>query len=464
MDSSNDNPCFQCKGNGVVSKKIRNELWKNENQTKYIQEERCCPSCEGSGFIRRSRRKNDDGSYRKKKVVRSYPSFETIGPIPACEGTLESHLQSKDDEELSYLIGHWKIFQKLDRHRYSTDDLCTSYYACKTLKEMQIENPLILDIGCGLGSVLLTNAWQFPSSTCIGIEAQKDRYELALRSVEYNIGSDSGSVDSRIQVYNEDLRNTSSSKAKTIATTNPNGYGYDLITGTPPYFPANTGATPICYESSGCLFELRGGVEDYCKTASQYLRRPTNGNIKPSIFTVCNTALASARTYSGCNKNGLSVIKRIDVIPKHGKPPLFSVFIIVANEWIESDLLNEHRQFPNLTSPAFSKSLSEVESQGEGDDVDINTNTLPLDHTVCKNEYRIPEDKSLYGEIVEKLVVRDCENCHTIAYQTLLQHLGKPSSVNKEVYDVDVGVGVGVDVGVGVGVDVGVDVGRRCQK
>jgi hypothetical protein len=55
----------------------------------------------------------------------------------------------------------------LDRHRYSTDDLVTSWYACQhtQLYGYNNEDSLnVLDMGCGLGSVLLSNAWQLPNS------------------------------------------------------------------------------------------------------------------------------------------------------------------------------------------------------------------------------------------------------------------------------------------------------------
>ena len=48
----------------------------------------------------------------------------------------------------------------------------------------------------------------------------------------------------------------------------------DVVTGTPPYFDPGQLAHPACRESAGCLFELRGGVEEYCEAASLCLRRP----------------------------------------------------------------------------------------------------------------------------------------------------------------------------------------------
>ena len=281
----------------------------------------------------------------------------------------------------------------------------------------------MLDIGCGLGSVLMTNAWQFPdAAACVGIEAQKDRYDMALRSVEYNIGGASNeglgegvSGRARVKVFNADLRELCMGATDECVV---NGQiGYDLVTGTPPYFPMATAAVPGCGESSGCLFELRGGVEDYCAAAALYLRRPPKDadihggcSERPSVFTVVNTALASARVYSGCEAAGLSVVKRFDVIPRTGKPPLFNVFVIVLDEWLKIDGLSEVPVFPKLKRNEFG----------------------PLDISVCPARYRV--EGSVRGEEVVCLTVRDEKGNHTDDYCMLLSHLGKPSSRDKESY------------------------------
>lgn len=76
--------------------------------------------------------------------------------------------------------GRWKIFQKIDRHRYSTDDLVTSWVACNESKRLGYISPNMLDIGCGLGSVLMCNAWQLPTARCIGIEFQQVGFNLVM--------------------------------------------------------------------------------------------------------------------------------------------------------------------------------------------------------------------------------------------------------------------------------------------
>lgn len=422
------NPCFQCRGKGIVSKKRKNENpnRKIEKQGKWLHVDERCPSCSGTGSIKRTRRTNSDGSYRKKVLTKSYPSFVAPGPHPACP-----HLQPGPDEELSYLAGNWKIFQKLDRHRYSTDDLCTSFYACQTVRLLGYESPLVLDIGCGLGSVLLTNAWQLPSATCVGIEAQRDRYELAVRSVEYNTGCAVAGQAERVKVIHGDLREVNPVAERKTETETVH-LGYDLVTGTPPYFPPATAAATCCVESSGCLLELRGGVEEYCQAAKRSLRAPgpRGKDEKPSVFVVCNTALASARVYSGCSAAGLSVVRRVDVVPRQGKPALFCVFVAVLDEWLEVDACKEVSVFPALAP----------RTDGEGG----------LDVTVCPSEYRVLG--SVRGEVVETLTVRERVSHseadhhkrrlggggHTLEYQRILRHLGKPCSEDREEYDLGV--------------------------
>ncbi len=140
--------CYICRGTGIKVKKQK------ENK-KIIRSDIVCPTCIGSGYILRSRRRNEDGSWKKKKYSKSYPSYDAPGPMPrgaiaiaasASDNSMK-HLQTEDDEELCYLVGNYRIFQKLDKHRYSTDDLCTTFIACTEAKRIGYTVPRILDIG-----------------------------------------------------------------------------------------------------------------------------------------------------------------------------------------------------------------------------------------------------------------------------------------------------------------------------
>lgn len=119
---------------------------------------------------------------------------------------------------------------------------------------------------------------------------------------------------------------------------------------------------------------------------------------------MCNTSLASTRVYRGCISNELSVVKRIDVIPKEGMISLFSVFIIIANEWLSCSKTIE--LFPRVS-------------------LDQNLPSEPFSDRVTH---------SLFGEEIESICVRTADANHTTEYSRLLHGLGKPSSDDKEKY------------------------------
>jgi len=208
---------------------------------------------------------------------------------------------------------------------------------------------------------------------------------------------------------------------------------FDVVTGTPPYFPAGSGIAPSTGESTGCLYECKGGVEVYCAAASRYLRQPgvdnymkKEGAVNPSVFVLCNTAITSLRVYVACQQNDLSIIERVDVIPRTGKPVLFCVFVVVANAWLAS----------NATAFPFPTLNPEIKFD---DSIDI---------TILDPSYRVPEGVSLRGEIVTVMTVREpkttpntgngSEMVHSAEYSQLLRDLGKPCSADREVFSVNV--------------------------
>lgn len=156
-------------------------------------------------------------------------------------------------------MGKWKIFQKQGGHRFSTDDVTTAWVAIHRIIQMRQEGVNVthhLDMGCGLGSVLMMVAWKFTDLISTGIEAQTISCGLAKRSIRYN-----GAAD-RITIYNGDLRDPA---------VLPTPQKFEIVTGTPPYFKSGEGALSAKVDQKACLFEFRGGVEDYIEAASRYL-------------------------------------------------------------------------------------------------------------------------------------------------------------------------------------------------
>lgn len=221
------------------------------------------------------------------------------------------------------LVGKWKIFQKQGGHRFSTDDVTTAWVACKVIKELQergVDVSTHLDMGCGLGSVLMMVGWKYPHLQSTGIEAQKISCELARRSLRYN-----GAAD-RISVVNGDLRDP---------VVLPDSPRFPIVTGTPPYFKEGEAALPSKVDQKACLFEFRGGVEEYVKAARRYLTEEGH-------FVVVESALGKARSDAAVKEYGrrwrcglaaeMRIVRRWDFIPKEGKPALFSIADIVKKK------------------------------------------------------------------------------------------------------------------------------------
>ena len=198
------------------------------------------------------------------------------GPTPPAIGA------PLPDEDLSYLCGDWRIFQKHHGHRWSLDDLVTAWVACREAPHARTA----LDLGCGLGSVLLMCAWKLPDCTLTGIEAQPDRAAMARRSIAYD--------GANATVHDGDFRAGFEGR-------------FDLITGTPPYFERGAGTLSEKTHAAACRFEFRGGVEAYVGAALPHLN-------DGGVLVLCGTRPAIP-----------SPSLRVHVVPKVGKAVLFSV-------------------------------------------------------------------------------------------------------------------------------------------
>src|SRR5690606_4232492 len=92
------------------------------------------------------------------RPARRPPGFIAPGPTPAGPGD-DPALWPGPGEDLCYLTGDWRIFQKLVGHRWSMDDLVTAWYA---LTHAPPHATTTFDMGCGVGSVLMMVAWGLP--------------------------------------------------------------------------------------------------------------------------------------------------------------------------------------------------------------------------------------------------------------------------------------------------------------
>ena len=199
-----------------------------------------------------------------------------------------------------------RVFQREKGHRFSSDDVVTAYLAYRARPNAG----RVFDLGCGLGSVLLQLAWKLPEASLCGVEAQAQSFELVSRNVVR-----SGFVD-RIRVAHGDLRDETLMRAF--------GGDFELVTGTPPYFPTPNALEAEDEQRAYARIEYRGGVEAYIATGARLLSAD-------GVLVLCGDARASERTEAGCREAGLSIHARCDVLPRAERAALFSVWTLARS-------------------------------------------------------------------------------------------------------------------------------------
>jgi tRNA1(Val) A37 N6-methylase TrmN6 len=234
------------------------------------------------------------------RPARRPPGWIAPGPRPKTPDRPD--LAPAPGEDLCCLAGDFRIFQRRDGHRWSADDLVTAHFAIQSVAGKSPSR--LVDLGCGIGTVLLFLAWRFPDARATGVEAQDLSASMAARSIAWN------GIDDRCSVRHGDLRDPSVREGLAPA---------DLVTGTPPYLPVGSGPESRRVQCGPCRFEHRGGIEDYCVAAAALL-----GPTAP--FVGCAAGFQRARVTAAATAAGLALTAWKDVFPKPGKPPLFAVF------------------------------------------------------------------------------------------------------------------------------------------
>jgi len=205
-------------------------------------------------------------------------------------------------ETLDAISGHFRLFQLQEGHRFSTDDILTAWYGTTWCPTAQT----VLDLGSGIGTVGMICAWRMPGARFVTIEAQSDSVALSRKSARYNGLSD------RYNIRQGDFR-----EPGVLHT----GERFDLITGSPPYFPPDAGVKSEHPQRAACRFEQRGTVADYCATAAQHL---AGGGFFACVFPLEPAQLSRVET--GAHNSGLVIVRRRPVVFRDAEPPLIGLF------------------------------------------------------------------------------------------------------------------------------------------
>lgn len=223
-----------------------------------------------------------------------YRGWRRPGPQPP------GGVEPEGGETLDFLCGRFRIFQYAKGHRYSTDDVLTAWYG--TTCAPRVERAC--DLGSGIGSVALISAWRLPGARFVTVEAQEMSIALARKSVRYN------GLESRFTLYHGDLRDVAILDSEAP---------FDLVTGSPPYWPPGTATEAAHPQAIPARLEVRGSIADYAKTAARILA-------PGGLFAFVFPTVQLDRALQAVTSAGLILIRRRDVVFREGDPPLVTLF------------------------------------------------------------------------------------------------------------------------------------------
>jgi tRNA1Val (adenine37-N6)-methyltransferase len=236
------------------------------------------------------------------------------GPIPP---GASSPPDVPADESLDAISGHFRIFQLRAGHRFSTDDLLTAWYGTTWAPRASS----ILDLGSGIGSVGMIAAWRLPGARVVTIEAQEESVRLARKSAAYN------GLELRYEIRLGDFRGQGPSEDAPLREDER----FDLVLGSPPYFPLEAGLHGDHPQKVACRFELRGDIADYAGVAARHL---APGGVFACVFLEEQLQ----RIEQAARSAELTIVRRRPVVFKEGDAPLVALFAMMARHDLPDDM------------------------------------------------------------------------------------------------------------------------------
>ena len=159
------------------------------------------------------------------------------------------------------------------------------------------------------------------------MEAQEESVRLARKSAAYN------GLESRYDIRHGDFRDA--------GVLGPDER-FDLVLGSPPYFPMGTGIEGDHPQKVACRFELRGDVGDYARVAAARLAA---GGLFACVFP----DEQRVRVEAAARDADLVIVRRRPVVFREGEPPLVSLFAMMRAQdlpghvrqqaWVEPPLV-----------------------------------------------------------------------------------------------------------------------------
>jgi tRNA1Val (adenine37-N6)-methyltransferase len=201
------------------------------------------------------------------------------------------------EETTDILSRRLLIIQHRNGHKAASDDIFLAWAGMRARPGAR----RILDLGSGKGTVAWLLLSRLPEARVLGVEAHPDHHSLAVRNAALN-----GMVD-RYEGRLGDLRDPD-----LLSGEDP----FDLVCGAPPYLQPGTGVLPKDPGRAAARFELRGGIEDYVRTAASHLAPAGR-----AVFLM--NAAGRARAESAVATQGLELCRLLAVRPRPGQSPVY---------------------------------------------------------------------------------------------------------------------------------------------
>lgn len=162
-------------------------------------------------------------------------------------------IKLKENERIDDLeFNNLKIIQNKNGFCFGIDSVLISDFA-KNIKK----DSIVMDLGTGTGIILILLSGKTQFKKAIGVEIQRDVYEMAKRSVILN------NLENRIEIVNENILNLSNLYKRN---------SFDAIVSNPPYKKIDTGVTNNVQAKYISRHEVTAQLRDFIEISKYLLK------------------------------------------------------------------------------------------------------------------------------------------------------------------------------------------------
>lgn len=159
---------------------------------------------------------------------------------------------SKDEKIEDLQFKKLKIIQNKTGFCFGIDSILLSDFAREIKKDAKV-----LDLGTGTGIIATLLCGKTELKEIIGVEIQKEVYEMAQKSIQLN------QLQNKFKIINEDILNLDKMLEKNT---------FDAIVTNPPYKKKNTGMKNEEVKKSISRHEITANLEDFIRVSRNLLR------------------------------------------------------------------------------------------------------------------------------------------------------------------------------------------------